>query len=90
MKGIRTVIFLMLTIALLRFSSWYETHYTREATVIAIDNSIITVIDNCDYIWEFEGTGFSVGDTVRMTMDTMNTDTNIFDDAIENVKIINE
>ena len=39
--------------------SWYETHYTREATVIDVTDDIITVVDRCDYTWSFEGDGFN-------------------------------
>lgn len=89
MRGMRTIIFLAMTIFSLRLGSWCETHYTREATVIAVEDSVVTVVDNCDYVWQFEGTDFHVDDKVRLSMNTMNTDSDIFDDAIEDAKIIN-
>lgn len=70
--------------------SYVETHYTREATVIEVTNNIVTVVDKCGYLWDFEGDGFKPNDEVKMTMNTMHTDSNIYDDKIENVKIINK
>jgi len=89
MNTIRLTILLAMTVVSLHFGSWYETHYTREATVIAVEDSVVTVVDNCDYVWQFEGTDFRVDDKVKLSMNTMNTDSNIFDDAIEDAKIIN-
>lgn len=68
--------------------SWYETHYTREATVIDVTDDVITVVDRCDYTWSFYGNGFNVDDEVKLMMNTMHTDSNIFDDEIEDVKIV--
>lgn len=90
MNAIRLTILLAMTVVSLHFGSWYETHYTREATVIVVDDSSVTVVDNCGYVWNFEGTDFHVDDRVKLSMNTMNTDSDIFDDAIENAEIINK
>lgn len=81
----------MIIIALIFFCwcSWYETHYTRDASVTAVEGSIITAVDNNGNEWAFEGTGFFVGNRVKLTMNTMHTDSNIYDDEIVNVIIIN-
>lgn len=70
--------------------SWYETHYTREAIVIDVTDNIVTVIDKHNNTLSFKGDGFNVDDEVKLTMNTMHTDSNIFDDEIEDVKIINK
>lgn len=87
---IKNVTLMMIVVAMFYWCAWYETHYTREATVIDVTDSIITVVDKCDYTWSFEGDGFNVNDKVKLMMNTMHTDFNIFDDEIEDVKIINE
>ena len=84
------IILMMILVVIFYWCLWYETHYTREATVIDVTDNIITVVDRCDYTWSFEGDGFNVGDEVKLMMNTMHTDSNIFDDEIEDVKMINK
>ena len=67
-----------------------ENHYTREAEVIAIEGQTVVVVDETDNIWEFEGEGFVRGDIVKMKMFTNFTDSDIHDDEIINVKIVNK
>ena len=87
----KNITLMMIVIVMFCWCSWYETqHYTREATVIDVTDDIITVVDRCDYTWSFEGDGFNVNDEVKLMMNTMHTDSNIFDDEIEDVKIINK
>lgn len=87
-ERIKNMTLLMVVVMMFCGCSWYEVHYTREATVIEVTDNIVTVVDRCDYVWEFEGDGFNVNDEVKMLMNTMHTDNYIFDDEIENVKII--
>ena len=63
-----------------------ETHYNRKGTVIEVQNDVIVVCDESMNVWEFEGDGFSVGETVTMKMFTNYTDNNIYDDEIVKVK----
>ena len=84
------IILMMILVVIFYWCLWYETHYTREATVIDVTDNIVTVIDRCDYTWSFEGDDFNVNDEVELMMNTMHTDSNIFDDEIEDVKIINK
>lgn len=86
----KNITLMMIVVVMFCWCSWYETHYTREATVIDVTDNIITVVDRCDYTWSFEGDGFNVDDEVKLMMNTMHTDSNIFDDEIEDVKMINE
>ena len=74
-------------IILVSFCGYIETHYTRQATVIEVNGDVITVEDNCGYIWDFEGDGFTVGDNVSMKMYNNTTDNIIKDDEIINVTI---
>ena len=70
------------------WGSYYQTHYERQAKVVSISNDIITVIDNVNYLWEFQGEGYHINDNVILHMHTNNTDNNIYDDIIERVTII--
>lgn len=86
----KNITLMMIVVVMFCWCSWYETHYTREATVIDVTDNIITVVDKCDYTWSFEGDGFNINDEVKLMMNTMHTDSNIFDDEIEDVKMINK
>lgn len=57
-----------------------ETHYTREAVVVACENEIVSFYDG-EYIWEAEGTA-TVGKNVRLNMYTNLTDNTVLDDEI--------
>ena len=72
--------------AVLAFSAYVETHYTRECTVIDVSNEVITLKDECGYLWEYEGTGCETGDKVIAKMYNNHTDSNVFDDVIIDVK----
>lgn len=70
--------------------SWYETHYDRKATVVSTYNNIVTVKDEHGEEWEFEDNEkqYHKNDIVKLTMNSMGTIENIYDDRIENVKKI--
>ena len=89
---VKTVIFAVVTIILffivLGRVGYYETHYNREGIIININSdSIITVKDNTNNVWEFIGDGYIVGDRVQMLMSTEGTESIITDDKIINVKL---
>jgi hypothetical protein len=86
----KNITLIMIVIIMFCWCSWYETHYTREATVIDVTDNIVTVIDKYNNTLSFKEDSFNVDDKVKLTMDTMHTDSNIFDDEIEDVKIINK
>ena len=86
----KNITLMMIVVIMFCWCSWYEAHYTTEATVIDVTDNIITVVDKHDHTWSFEGDGINVDDKVNLTMDTMHTDSNIFDDEIEDAKIINK
>lgn len=67
---------------------WFECHYYNDATVTEIDGNNIIVTDNNDEEWIFIGENFNVNDRVRLTMYNNHTDLNIFDDEIEDVRVL--
>ena len=89
-ETVKNIILIMIIVVMFCWGSWYETHYTKEATVIDVTDNTITVVDKYDHTWSFKGDGFNVNDEVKLMMNTMHTDSNIFDDEIEDAKIINK
>lgn len=85
-KTIATIIITVIMLTMFYASAWIEVYYTREATVIEVNDNIVTVVDDTNNFWSFEGTEFNVNDKVKITMDSMNTDLNIYDDEIINVE----
>ena len=83
-----TIIVMITVIVMYGYCAWHETHYTRDAIVIEIEDNTIVVVDTTDNVWEFEGTNYKINDNVKMVMNTMHTDSNIYDDEIEKVTII--
>lgn len=88
MKTFKKIVVVVFVIALFYFSAWIESHYTKTAVVIEVENNIVTVIDSNDYVWEFEGDNFYINDKVELLMNNSQTDCYIFDDIIENAKKI--
>lgn len=70
--------------------SWYENHYNKEATVISIYENIVTVKDDQGEEWQFEDNEkkYIKDDVVMMTMNSMGTIDNVYDDKVEKVKKI--
>lgn len=63
----------------------------KRSIVIGIIDNIITIIDKQrDHAWLSKGDDFNVDDEVKLIVNTMYIDSNIFDDEIEDVKIINK
>ena len=65
-----------------------ETTYTREGKIVEVHNTIVIIEDTTGNKWEYEATGFSIGDNVKMKMFNNYTDNTILDDIITSVKII--
>jgi len=88
MKTLKKIAIITFVIALFYFSTWIESHYTKKATVIKVENNVVTVIDDSNNIWDFEGENFYINDEVKLLMNNSQTDCYIFDDIIENAKKI--
>ena len=81
---------MIMIIAIFCGCSWYENHYDKKATVISVYENIVTVKDDQDEEWQFEDNEkrYTKDDVVIMTMNSMGTIDNIYDDEIEKVKKI--
>ena len=67
-------------------AGYIETHYTREVTVVKINEDEIVVEDSIQHHWVFYGEDYKIGDKIKMTMFNNYTDSNIYDDKIIKVK----
>lgn len=79
----------LIVLMLLTIACWvmrFDTYYTRQAKVIEVNDTIITVQDTCDNVWQFKGNDYCINDQVILTMDANHTDFNIYDDMIKKVK----
>lgn len=79
----------LIVLTLLVIVCWvmrFDTYYTRQAKVIEVNDTIITVQDTCNNVWQFEGNNYCIDDQVILTMDANHTDFNIYDDIIKKVK----
>lgn len=89
MKMIKTVLAVMVGIAVISGVGNYECTYTRTAEVTKVQNdSLVTFTDPTGNDWDYyfeDGTDLEVGDNVKLIMDTMHTDNNIYDDEIKKI-----
>jgi hypothetical protein len=58
----------------------------KDCEVISVSNDLVTVEDVCGYVWEFEGSGYRVGDVITLKMHTNYTHGTIEDDIVTGVK----
>lgn len=82
----KSVVLIITMIIIFCWCSWFEVHYTREATVTAVAGEEVTVVDTNGNEWMFIGNEFNVNDNVKLIMNTMHTELNIYDDVIEDVE----
>ena len=84
----RTLITIALAIALfgaVALGQSYEAHYTREVTVVSVQDNQVTVEDNQGYLWSFIGEDYKKGQELTVVMYDNHT-TKITDDEIIKVK----
>lgn len=58
-----------------------QTYTRNDCEVVSTRNGVVTVADNCGYVWDFEGDGYKVGEHINIKMNTNGTD-NPIDDSI--------
>lgn len=67
-----------------------ETRYTRDGIITGYYEDACVAEDKTGNEWCFIGEGFEIGDKVKIYMDTNHTDSNIYDDIVRDVKLIEE
>jgi hypothetical protein len=87
MKKITYILIIAISICFLGYS---QTHYKREGKIIDILNNEISILDTTDNIWVWldDTSTYSKGQTVIMSMHNNYTDENIYDDIIENIRVV--
>ena len=87
MKKIAIALTIILALGLFIMACNFENNYTRkDCKVVEINGNIITVEDNCGYLWDFEGEGYELGQKVDLKMHTTHTINTIIDDYIKSVE----
>ena len=81
---IKKILIVLTIILVLGIIGNMESTYTRAATVTNSKANIITVVDDCGYIWEYKGSA-TVGDNVTLVMYDNHT-SKITDDVIKEVR----
>lgn len=74
----------VIVIMVFMFCLFIEQNYTREVTVIDIDNGIVYV-DDGRHTWSYYGDGVETGQKITVLMNTNNTDSIVTDDTIVKV-----
>lgn len=86
---IKSILVIMTSVVVINGVGIYESTYTRTAEVIKIQNdSLVTFTDATGNDWDYyfeDGTDLEIGDNVKLIMNTMHTDSNIYDDEIEKI-----
>ena len=89
MRMIKTVLAVMVGIAVVGGVGTYENTYIRTAKVIEVQiDNLVTFVDSTGNNWDYyfkDGTNLEVGDNVKLVMDSMHTDRNIYDDEIRKI-----
>lgn len=88
MRMIKLALAVMVGIATIGGVGAYESTYTRTAEVVEVNNNLATFTDATGNDWEYyfeDGTDLEIGDNVKLIMDTMHTDNNIYDDEIKKI-----
>lgn len=85
--NVKMILFVVAFVAVLSVCSILETTYTKEGIIIQVKGNIVTIVDESGKEWDFCKAGFSVNDTVKMTIDNNHSDT-IKDDQIKTIKKI--
>ena len=68
-------------------ASFVECHYTQDATITALEeDDEVVFVDARGEEWSFFGEGYEVGQKVKVTFYTNNTDGYIYDDVVYIVK----
>lgn len=84
-KTLQFIICVLIFVLLFCFCSIVETTYTRDVTIIQVDDSLVIAKDLDDQVWRFYGHGYFIGQEVTLVMNTNHTNSNIKDDLIEQV-----
>ena len=81
---IKKILIVLARIITKGFINAWESTYTRQAIITNSENGIVTVQDNCGYIWQYNGSA-TIGDSVILVMYDNHT-SKITDDIVKGIK----
>ena len=86
-NGLRVIAIVIVFAILVAIVGYVECHYTQDATITALEeDDEVVFIDARGEEWSFFGKGYEVGQEVKVTFYTNNTDGYIYDDVVYMVK----
>ena len=84
---LRAIAIVTVFATLVAMVSYVECHYTQDATITALEeDDEVVFVDARGEEWSFFGEGYEVGQEVKVTFYTNNTDGYIYDDVVYIVK----
>ena len=86
-NALRVIAIVIVFAILVAIVGYVECHYTQDATITALEeDDEVVFIDARGEEWSFFGKGYEVGQEVKVTFYTNNTDGYIYDDVVYMVK----
>lgn len=85
MKIIKGLMLILILVIIFCFFSIVETTYPRDAVVTQVNDNLVIAQDLDGQRWKFYKDNLFVGQEVTLIMNTNNTDSNIYDDLVEQV-----
>ena len=86
-NALRAIAIVTVFATLVAIVSYVECHYTQDATITALgEDDEVVFVDARGEEWSFFGEGYEVGQKVKVTFYTNNTDGYIYDDVVYIVK----
>lgn len=87
-RTITTIIMIVMFLVSYGVASYYDTHYTKDATITYINHQTeeCTALDEQGYLWKFKANNIGCGQEVKLIMDNNHTIDNT-DDKVINVRI---
>ena len=82
-NALRAIAIITVFATLVAIVGYVECHYTQDATITALEeNDEVVFVDARGEEWSFFGEGYEVGQKVKVTFYTNNTDGYIYDDVV--------
>ena len=86
-NALRAIAIVTVFATLVAIVGYVECHYTQDATITALEeDDEVVFIDARGEEWSFFGDGYEVGQEVKVTFYTNNTDGYIYDDVVYSVR----
>ena len=86
---VKVIAIVVVMIVMYAIASYIDTHYTRQAIVTNVEQSLVTATDDDGNVWQFKATDMYEGEHIKMIMDNNHTIMN-YDDEVVNVKVLVE